>query len=156
MHTLERQQWVPTQLDVTFDFFARAENLEQITPPWLGFDILTPTPIAMSAGTLIDYRIRLAGLPMRWRTRIDDWTPGERFVDVQLRGPYATWIHTHTFRSMDGGTLLTDVVKYQLRMGVLGRAVHATTVQGTLARIFDYRYSAIRRVLNGDQTAVDF
>ncbi len=86
-----------------FPFFADAHNLEAITPPLLRFQVITPRPIAMQVGTLIEYRLRVHGLPVRWQTLIQDWTPGERFVDAQLRGPYALWHHTHTSRRSPAG-----------------------------------------------------
>ena len=144
MFVIERQQWVPAPLPQTFEFFSNAENLGLLTPPWLGFRIVTPKPISMATGTLIDYRIKLFGLPMRWRTGITDWTPGVRFSDVQLRGPYQKWEHTHSFTAMGGGTLITDRVEYHLRFGVLGRLVHSVFVRTTLARVFDYRFAKIR------------
>jgi len=95
-----------------FPFFAEARNLETLTPPWLKFEVLTPAPIVMRPGTLIDYRIRVHGLPIRWRTEITAWDPPHRFVDVQLHGPYTLWHHTHTFEERDGGTLCLDHVRY--------------------------------------------
>jgi ligand-binding SRPBCC domain-containing protein len=126
-----------------FAFFEDASNLARITPPFLGFQILTPPPIAMGSGTLIDYRIRLYGVPMVWRTRIEDYEPGVRFVDRQLRGPYRFWVHTHEFNDVPHGTSMTDRVEYQLPFGPLGAVSHALFVRRTLARIFDYRRAVI-------------
>lgn len=151
MHTLERQQWVPTPLAETFEFFSRAENLGLLTPPWLGFEILTPTPIPMCSGAIIDYKITMHGVPMRWKTRIEAWNFGESFVDRQVVGPYREWVHTHTFQAMDGGTLITDVVRYRLPFGFFGRIAHSVSVRAKLAAIFDYRYHAIRNVLGGSE-----
>ena len=103
----------------------------------------------MREGTLITYRLSLRGLPIRWRTRIDVWEPGVRFVDRQLRGPYRFWHHTHTFRAVDGGTMMSDVVHYSLPLGALGRLVHAVAVRGELERIFDFRRDAIAARLGG-------
>lgn len=122
-----------------FAFFSDAANLERLTPPFLGFTILTPQPIEMRSGTVIDYRIRLSGLPMTWRTLIEDYEPGVRFVDVQLRGPYRTWRHTHTFRDAEGGTEIGDRVAYELPLGPLGRLAHAVFVKRQLRAIFAYR-----------------
>lgn len=144
VHLLERQQWIARPLSLVFDFFARAENLERITPPWLHFRIQTPTPIPMRAGARIDYRIRLAGMPMQWRTRIDAWEPGERFVDFQERGPYRLWEHSHRFEPLSGGVLMTDRVRYALPLGPLGGMAHALAVRGALAAIFDHRFACIR------------
>jgi ligand-binding SRPBCC domain-containing protein len=154
-YLLEREQWIPRPLPIVFDFFARAENLGRITPPWMHFRIRTPLPIEMGMGARIDYTIRLAGLPMRWRTRITQWDPGRRFADAQERGPYALWEHTHEFAARDGGVLVADRVRYALPLGPLGRAAHALAVRATLAAIFDHRFRRIRALLiegeNGDE-----
>src|SRR4051812_30126380 len=106
-HTLRREQTLPGAPDDVFGFFADAGNLEAITPPSLSFHITTPQPIEMGVGTLIEYRLRLHRLPISWLTRIEVWEPGVRFVDQQLRGPYALWHHTHEFEATgDGRTLM--------------------------------------------------
>ena len=105
--------WLPRRLDEVFPFFAEARNLESITPPWLNFKVLTPAPVVMRAGTLIDYRIRFHGIPIRWRTEIVKWDAPHSFVDMQLRGPYTLWHHTHTFEERGGGTLCIDDVRYR-------------------------------------------
>ena len=143
LNTLERNQLLPVPPEEAFAFFADAFNLEAITPPWLSFQIVTPGPIEMRRGTLISYRLRLRGLPIRWMTRIEVWEPGRRFVDRQLRGPYRFWHHTHSFRPAEGGTMMTDVVRYSLPLGVLGRLIHAGAVHAELDRIFDFRRDAI-------------
>lgn len=136
-----------------FAFFADAENLARITPPELAFSIRTPLPIVLKTGALIDYTIGLHGIPMRWRTRIQRWVPGEEFVDEQLRGPYAKWVHRHSFRDDGaGGTIIDDEVQYRLPLGVLGTLVHPI-VRLQLRRIFAYRSSAVRRLL-GDASPV--
>ena len=120
-----------------FEFFADAKNLQMITPPWLHFKIVTPASIEMGQGTLIDYRIRLHGLPIRWRTEIAAWEPPYRFVDQQLRGPYKKWYHEHTFESLGADqTLAKDRVHYIPRFGAL---VHRWLVQPDLTKIFTYR-----------------
>lgn len=144
MYRLERTQVVPRPIAEVFPFFADARNLGELTPPFLGFTILTPQPIEMRAGTLIDYQIRLRGIPMKWRTRIEQFVPGERFIDVQLKGPYKTWHHLHTFRAVPGGTELGDLVHYELPLGPLGRLAHAALVRRQLATIFDYRARVMR------------
>ncbi len=150
IHRLEREQWIARPLSETFAFFARAENLGRITPPWLHFRIRSPLPIQMRAGARIDYTIRLAGVPLRWRTRITAWEPERRFVDVQERGPYALWEHTHEFDARDSGVWMTDRVRYALPFGPVGRAAHAIAVRATLTRIFDYRFARIRALLDPD------
>lgn len=137
----ESEIWLPRPRAEVFPFFADAGNLERLTPPWLGFRILTPPPIAMSAGARIDYRLRVHGLPLRWRTRIEVWDPPHRFVDVQLRGPYRLWHHTHTFEEGDGGTLCRDVVRYAVPGGAL---VDRLFVRRDVERIFAFRGEALR------------
>lgn len=144
-YRLERDQWIPVPLDEVFRFFSDARNLAQITPSWLGFRIHEPIPEEVREGTRIDYTIRIAGLPVRWRTRIDVWDPPHHFVDLQERGPYALWEHTHEFRPQPGGVLMTDRVRYALPAGPIGRALHWLLVRAMLARIFDYRFDHIRR-----------
>lgn len=138
-HILQREQWVPRPIEDVFAFFSEAGNLEAITPPWLGFRILSPGPIAMRPGTRIHYQIRLHGLPLRWVTEIETWEPPHEFVDVQLKGPYRFWHHTHRFEPVDGGTLVRDAVRYTLPFGPLGRLAHAWIVKSDLKKIFDHR-----------------
>ena len=142
-YTLERRQWVPRPLPEVFDFFSRAENLQRLTPPWMNFRILTPLPIAMAPGALIDYALRVHGLPVRWRTKIEAWAPPHSFVDTQLRGPYRLWHHTHTFEESNGGTLITDLVRYALPFGFLGQIAHALMVSRDLNQIFEYRAKVV-------------
>ncbi|MEP7085773.1 MAG: SRPBCC family protein [Gemmatimonadota bacterium] len=146
-YTLHTHIHVPVQIDQAFAFFADAANLARLTPRELGFAIATPLPIVMAAGTLIDYTIKLWGIPMRWRTRIAVWEPGVRFVDEQLSGPYAKWVHTHRFASANGGTDIDDEVVYALPFGVLGRLA-APLIRLQLARIFRYRESEVLRLLD--------
>jgi hypothetical protein len=149
VYVLEREQWLPATLERVFAFFADAANLETITPPWLGFRIRTPLPIAMRPGAQIDYTIRLGPAPMRWRTRIPVWEAGKRFVDVQERGPYARWEHSHEFVPIGDGVLMRDVVRYALPFGPLGTAAHALLVRALLARVFDYRFARVRELFAG-------
>ena len=148
MH-IDRAQFVPLPLDEAFAFFADASNLEQITPPWLHFRILTPRPILISEGAVIDYRLTLHRIPVRWRTRIERWEPGRAFVDTQINGPFALWEHTHTFEKQAGGTLIRDRVEYRVPLGVLGTLAHGLVLARDLERIFDYRREAVDRLLAG-------
>jgi ligand-binding SRPBCC domain-containing protein len=146
VHTLTRKTRLDQPIERVFDFFSRAENLEAITPPLLRFRILTPQPIEMREGTLIEYSLRLRGLPMRWLTRIEEWNPPHRFIDVQLRGPYRLWRHTHTFTPVDGGTEMTDSIDYALPFGPLGALVHPLVVRD-LRFILDHRATRIRQLI---------
>jgi len=148
-HTLRREQWIPRPIDEVFEFFSNAWNLEGITPRWLGFRILTPGPIRIAEGTRIRYRLRLHGIPLGWETVIRCWRPPFRFVDVQVRGPYSLWHHTHRFEPRNGGTLMTDIVRYRLPFRVLGRVMHAIKVRRDVERIFDYRARHILEVFQG-------
>ena len=141
---LETAQWIPRGRDEVFAFFSDAHNLESITPPMLRFEVLSRRPIEMRAGRLIDYRIRLRGLPLRWQSEITSWEPPHRFVDEQRRGPYRAWIHEHRFEDRDGGTLVTDRVRYR----VLGGAVaDRLVVRRDLRAIFQYRRKRLEELL---------
>jgi ligand-binding SRPBCC domain-containing protein len=140
---IHRATVVPAAIEETFAFFSDATNLERLTPPWLSFKIRTPQPIVMGEGTIIDYRVSLRGLPMRWQSRIDLWEPGVRFVDRQIAGPYRWWRHEHRFEAVPRGTQVIDYVEYLPRLRVLSRRL----VERDLARIFDYRREALQRIL---------
>jgi ligand-binding SRPBCC domain-containing protein len=147
MKTLFMESHLPMPRSEVFSFFADAANLARITPKELGFVILTPQPIAMAVGTLIDYKILLWGFPMRWRTRICRWEPEVAFADEQLRGPYKTWHHTHTFRDApDGGTLMTDTVQFAMPLEPLS-LLALPLIRWQLRRIFSFRDTAMRTAL---------
>ena len=148
---LERRQELEGTPDEVFPFFADAHNLEAITPPLLRFRVLTPRPIAMETGTLIEYRLRIRGLPVRWKTRIEDWSPSHRFVDRQLSGPYRLWHHTHDFEPLPGGrTMMTDTVRYSVGFGPAGALAQRLFVDRDVAGIFDYRAEVIGPLLAAD------
>ena len=139
--TLHTEVWLPRPRDEVFAFFADAQNLDALTPPWVKFAMLTPGLIEMHAGTLIDYRLRVHGIPIRWRTEISEWQPPHHFVDQQLRGPYTLWHHTHTFEERNGGTLCVDRVRYRPRGGTL---VQWLFVRRDVERIFQYRQQRLK------------
>ena len=138
--------WLPPPPAEVFPFFADAANLDAITPPWLHFRIITSPPIEMREGALIDYRLRVRGLPVRWRTRIRAWQPPHRFADEQIRGPYRLWIHEHTFEPRDGGTFARDHVRYAVPLDFL---LHSLFVRPDIERIFQFRAEALRRRFTG-------
>jgi ligand-binding SRPBCC domain-containing protein len=144
LHTFHAELWLPRPRPEVFAFFADARNLEAITPPWVKFEVLTPAPIEMRAGTLIDYRLRVHGFPIRWRTEITLWEPPFRFADTQLRGPYRRWVHTHRFEEKDGGTLCLDDVSYAVPGGAL---IERLFVRRDVERIFAYRQETMKRLL---------
>ena len=147
IHRLQREQLIRRPLEEVFAFFARPENLEAITPAFLHFRILTPSPIPMEPGALIDYRLKLYGVPVRWRTRIARFEPPGLFTDEQLRGPYASWHHLHEFEAVPEGTLMRDTVDYRVALWPLGVVADALLVKRSLRRIFDHRAEAIERLL---------
>lgn len=145
IHTVRREQLVPRPLDEVFEFFSDAANLQEITPAYLDFRILTSRPTEIKRGTLLDYRLKWHGLPIRWRTKILEWNPPHRFVDLQLKGKYRLWHHTHTFEAVSGGTRMADTVNYELPLGPLGALAHAVKVRRDVEGIFDYRQEVIAR-----------
>ena len=142
VHTFESALVLPLRPEELFPFFGDAANLDAITPSWLHFRIVTPGKIAMGPGTLIDYRLRVRGIPLKWRTRINVWEPPHRFVDEQLKGSYRQWIHEHEFERCDGGTRVMDRVRYAVPLDWL---VHRWFVRPDVERIFRYREEALRK-----------
>jgi ligand-binding SRPBCC domain-containing protein len=140
---LKREIRLPRPIDEVFDFFGDARNLQTITPPWLHFQILTPGDTRMQVGTRIDYRIRLHGVPIRWRSSITAWEPPNRFVDEQISGPYRLWIHEHLFRDEGAATVVSDNVRYAVRGGAV---IDQLFVRPDLERIFDYRHKRLREM----------
>lgn len=147
-HRFEKEIWLPRPRVEVFAFFADAGNLEALTPPWLRFRIVTPRPIDMRPGVEIDYRLRVHGVPLAWRSSIDLWEPPHRFVDRQLRGPYRLWVHLHEFEARDGGTLCRDAVKYAVWGGAL---VDRLLVRRDLETIFRYREETLRGLFGEPQ-----
>ena len=141
--TFQSQIWLAKRREELFPFFSDAANLERLTPPLLHFKILTPNLIVMQEGTLIDYSLRVHGVPLRWKTRISVWEPPCRFVDEQLSGPYRQWIHEHRFEEENGGTLCVDSVRYSIWGGAL---VNALVVKRDVAKIFAYRNARLSEI----------
>lgn len=142
-HSFKTEMWLKRPLEEVFSFFSDARNLERITPPWVSFQILTPGETPMRSGALIDYRIRVHGVPLRWQSEITLWEPGRRFVDKQRRGPYRLWIHEHRFSAKDGGTLVEDHVEYAVPGGAL---VNRLFVAKDVAKIFEYRKRRLEEI----------
>lgn len=145
-HILRAHMALPLPVQQVFDFFAAAENLQAITPPELGFRIVSGGRVQIEQGALIDYQLGLFGIPFNWQTEITCWRPPHEFVDTQLRGPYEQWIHRHTFRQRDGDTIIEDEVRYRLPVPMLGELA-LPLVKLQLKRIFRYRQTRIRQLL---------
>lgn len=141
--TLDTELWLPRPIDEVFAFFADATNLERITPPFLRFAVTTPQPIDLRRGATIDYKLKVHGLPLRWRSVIAAWDPPHRFVDEQVKGPYRKWVHEHTFESRDGGTLIRDHIDYAVPGG---RIINKLVVRRDLDRIFNFRTEKLREL----------
>ena len=151
VYQLTTAQWLPRPLPEVFAFFSDAANLQRITPPFLDFRVLTPPPTTMRAGALIDYRLGLRGVPLSWKTEITVWDPPHRFVDVQRRGPYREWVHTHTFEPQGGGTLVRDEVRYRLYgPDLFTRVINALLVAPDTRRIFAYRHAALEQLFDAN------
>lgn len=148
----EGEQELPLPLETVFAFFSTPHNLEAITPPWLNFKIESQSTEEIVEGTEFEYKLKIRGLPARWRSRIDLWEPPYRFVDLQLSGPYALWHHTHSFeRTEGGGTRIHDRVRFALPMGRLGDLVAGAWVQRDVRKIFEYRAQRIEELLLADR-----
>ena len=141
---IRTSQFIARDLETTFAFFADVANLQKLTPPWLDFSITTPQPIAMHEGTLIDYRLKLRGIPIRWRSVISEWHPPHSFVDEQVHGPYTFWRHRHSFTTRGDGTVVADEVRYR----VFGGVVANVFVKRDLATIFAHRQEALLAALD--------
>ncbi len=149
----ESSLWLDAPIDDVFAFFSKAENLQRVTPDWFSLEITTPGRIEMRVGTLIDYRLKVHHVPLRWRTRIDQWDPPRVFADTQLKGPYKRWYHTHTFESERGGTRCGDRVEYQVPGGPLSPIIHKLMVKPDVDTIFEYRREQLVKIFGGDNSA---
>ncbi|HJM47532.1 MAG TPA: SRPBCC family protein [Candidatus Marinimicrobia bacterium] len=147
-YSISKKQVISRTLKEVFSFFEKPENLSVITPKNLEFDILTPKPIKMDRGTVIDYTINLFCIPVHWRTLITEYCPPYKFVDVQIKGPFILWHHTHIFREIDDGVEIIDQVQYALPFGILGRIFHSLCIKKKLNHIFNFREEVIEKLFN--------
>ncbi|HTC47650.1 MAG TPA: SRPBCC family protein [Candidatus Aquilonibacter sp.] len=145
IYEFQRTQLVPRPLETVFEFFSRAANLQVLTPPWLEFR-LVDAPQELAAGSLIRYKLRVHKVPIRWTTQITEWEPPRRFVDIELSGPYALWLHEHTFTPDPKGTIMRDTVRYALPFGFLGQIANWVMVERDVRTIFDYRTKKMREL----------
>ena len=150
LYTLESNQFINKPIEEIFQFFSKPENLSVITPAKLGFKILSPNPIKMEVGRLIDYNIYLLGIPIHWRTLITDYEPPNMFVDQQIKGPYAMWHHTHTFHKVKGGVEIKDRVVYSIPFGFLGRLLNYLWIKRDLNNIFLHRKKVIDKLFENN------
>lgn len=156
IQTLHREQWIARPLPEVFSFFCEARNLDRITPPWLHFKVLRQSGHELGPGILIDYKLVWHGLPLDWTSRIEEWQPPFQFVDLQVKGPYRLWHHTHSFEALAGGTLITDKVRYGVPYGLPGELFAGWLVRRDVESIFDYRTEAITTVFGVQPVAVDW
>jgi ligand-binding SRPBCC domain-containing protein len=147
VHALDLEQRVARSLPEVFEFFSQARNLERITPPWLHFRLLREAPGELGEGSLIEYRLRVHGVPVRWTSRIEIWEPGTVFVDRQVCGPYRLWRHRHDFAASGPETVVRDHVRYAMPLGPIGELAHTLLIRRDLERIFTFRRRAIERLL---------
>ncbi len=143
VHQLQFHQWIPETTEKTFDFFCTAKNLNLITPESLNFKIISVSDDSLQSGTTLDYQIKIHGFPVKWKTLIQDWKPPHMFSDIQTRGPYSKWYHTHTFEPMHHGTMMTDTISYKIPLGPLGKLAEKLFVKKDLLNIFEYRKKVI-------------
>jgi ligand-binding SRPBCC domain-containing protein len=153
INTIQRQQWISAPLEQVFSFFCEARNLDRITPPELRFKLLAQSHLELLAGTLIDYELAWHGLPMRWTSCIEEWCPPTLFIDVQRKGPYRFWRHTHSFEARDGGTLMRDTIEFAVPFGGVGDLCAGWLVRRDVDRIFDYRAQQISLLFPAEHIA---
>ena len=144
MHILTKETIINRPLNEVFDFFSKAENLNKLTPPELSFKIITPLPIEIKQGAVIDYKIKLNGIPFYWKTEITIFEPQKRFIDKQLKGPYKVWIHEHTFEERDGKTYMKDIVQFLSPGWILEPLINKLFVEKKVKAIFDYRETILK------------
>jgi len=143
-----REQLIKKPISEVFKFFSDAKNLERITPPSLSFHIVKMSTQEISEGTLIDYQLKLYGIPLSWKSKIEEWKFNSQFVDTQITGPYAFWHHTHSFEDLNGYTRMLDKVVYRVPMGAIGKFLVGSFIRNDLNKIFDYRYQLVNEMFN--------
>ena len=148
IYTFKQEQFVKSDMETVFEFFSRPENLEKITPHAMSFNIMTPRPIEMKEGSIIDYTVKIFGIPTRWRTIITSYKRNESFVDEQLKGPYSYWHHKHSFESVEGGINIIDEINYVLPLEAFRSIVHALFILPQLKKIFTFRFQIIEDKFN--------
>jgi ligand-binding SRPBCC domain-containing protein len=146
MYELRCEQKICAPLDEVFDFFKRPENLGLLTPPHLRFEITSAPLESIESGSVIDYRLQLLGIPFNWKTLITDFLDRREFTDIQQSGPYKSWVHQHRFAACNDGTMMTDVLRYSLPFGILGKIVHLIFVRRQVHQIFEFRRAQIARI----------
>jgi uncharacterized protein len=147
-HRISAQQWLAQPIEDVFKFFSDERNLETMTPDLLQFKVLGKSQPSIGEGCLINYKLKLHGLPLGWQSRIESWQPPHEFVDTQLSGPYQVWHHTHRFESLNGGTLVSDLVRYKLPFGILGRLLQMVWVGRDVRKIFKFREDALKKIFS--------
>jgi ligand-binding SRPBCC domain-containing protein len=147
-YTFETQTILNKPIQEVFPFFANAENLDKVTPPWLKFEILTPMPIEMKIGTQVDYRLRLHGIPIRWRSEITEWDPPHKFTDIQIKGPYQFWKHKHLFSADSNRTKMVDRIQYRIPGWIFSPIVHSLFVKHDLDKIFAFREKTFLKIFS--------
>lgn len=152
INVVAAQVILPYSRDQVFEFFSKAENLELITPSWLKFNIMTPTPVEMFNGQLIDYKLKLFGLPFKWKTEITVWDPPNRFIDTQLKGPYVSWVHEHRFVEQGEKTVVYDKVEYKVPGWILSPIINKLFVRSNVEQIFKYRTKVIQEIFKSLKT----
>lgn len=147
-YIFEKESFIKQSPEKVFEFFSQAENLEKVTPTRLQFKILTSLPIEMHVGCLIDYQLKIYGIPISWQTEITAWDPPHRFADIQAKGPYRRWIHEHRFEKVAGGTRMLDIVEYAIPGGLFAPIIHTLFVKNDIEKIFTYRESKYEEIFN--------
>ena len=142
----QMEQWVPQPLNDIFAFFSESKNLEVLTPEFLNFKVLHQSTEKITEGTRLDYKLCLHGIPVRWQSLITNWEPDTGFSDIQAKGPYSVWRHTHEFEERNGGTLIRDKVLFKVPFGAPGELILTGLIQKDLKKIFNYRKRKIEEI----------